>query len=445
MAIDPKIPTVTIYNNLETFFKFLDRSNDPQVIEKRMYRGDRGIFWLGSKKLLIVTKPVPDAEAICRRWNYIDTLIATPRHTTYQLNYDILHDPALLEQIKEYAGPSKTVQLVPYATTREFFKLANHLQNRLGLTVLLPESPLPQNLWLRDYADTKSGFRSLVSQWLPDDYPVPLGFVCRDIRQAANAVDWFRQRNVGTVVKADSGESGLGHKVFPALTLSMDEIKAELASDSFLRDDLIIVDQLIESALQLSPSLELFVPRDGAPQVTYVSSQLFEEFGRFAGVLLSKNLVRTSWYARFEELGLRIAGKLQDAGYVGHFDIDAIVADDGQLHLLELNARRTGGTYVHEFAKLNFGEDYLDHVALLCNNSIKCGEIHRLDELMMHLDDLLFPIAGEDRGVVITVTSSLPFGEFGCILVASNEQELLSLKQEMLLHLESSCAQKIHE
>jgi hypothetical protein len=125
-------------------------------------------------------------------------------------------------------------------------------------------------------------------------------------------------------------------------------------------------------------------------------------------------------------------------GYVGHFDIDTIVDDRGHLYLLEVNTRRTGGTYVHEFAALTFGKDYLNEVSLLCNNTVKCNGINKLENLVESLDDLLFPISGEDRGIVITVTSSLSESEFGCILVAPNEQELLKLQQEMLSHLHNA-------
>src|SRR6185436_14884534 len=89
------------------------------------------------------------------------------------------------------------------------------------------------------------------------------------------------------------------------------------------------------------------------------------------------------------------------------------------------------------FAALTFGKDYLNKVSLLCNNAVKCNGINNLENLVESLDDLLFPISGADRGVVITVTSSLSESEFGCIFIAPNEQELLTLKQEMLSHLEN--------
>lgn len=439
MVLEPAIPTIAIYNNLETFFRFLQRSDENKVLETRIYRGDRGIFWLGPQKLLITTKPIPDSEYVCNRWGYFATTISTPRKVTYHLSLNILNDPELLQEIVQYAGAEKRVQLIPYATTQEFYTLVKHLQIELGLEVILPESPLPSNLWIRDYIDTKTGFRSLIPEWIREDDIIPPGFICRDIQEAAYAVDWFKQQGLGSVVKADRGESGLGHLIFQESHFSLDDILLKLHADPFLNTDLIVVDQLIQSERQLSPSLELFVPPNGQPPViTYISSQLFSAFGQFAGVLISRELMQASWYPHLAKYGLQIAQKLQKMGYVGHFDIDTIVDNRGHLYLLEINARRTGGTYVHEFATLTFGKDYLNKVSLLCNNSVKCQGIHNLENLVACLDDLFFPIAGENRGIVLTVTSTLPESEFGCILVASNERELLTLKQEMLSHLQNA-------
>ena len=438
MIIESAAPTIAIYNNLETFFKFLQRSNEHKVLEKRTYRGDRGIFWLGSQKLLITTKRIPDAEFVCSRWGYSGTSVYTPRETKYHLSQDILDDPDLLQEIVQYAGPKKTLQLIPYASTPEFYALAKHLQVELGLEVILPESPLQSDLWIRDYMDTKTGFRSLIPEWIREEEVIPPGFICRDINEAACAVDWFSRQGFGSVVKADRGESGLGHLTFQESEFSLDEILLMLQADPFLKTDLIVVDQFIQSEQQLSPSLELFVPPNGQPPViTYISSQLFSGFGHFAGVLISRELTQASWYPRLAKYGLQIAQNLQKMGYVGHFDIDTVVDDRGHIYLLEINTRRTGGTYVHEFAALTFGKDYLNKVSLLCNNAVKCNGINNLENLVESLDDLLFPISGADRGVVITVTSSLSESEFGCIFVAPNEQELLTLKQEMLSHLEN--------
>jgi hypothetical protein len=429
-------PLIAVHNNLETFFKFLQRSEDPDVFRKRRHRGERGIFWLGDPKLLFVTAASPAAEQVCRRWGYPGTQVLEPAEPTPQLSLDILHEPQLLQCILAYAGPERTLRLVPYATTSEFLQLAAELRSR-GLTVLLPECPAPENLWLRDYADSKSGFRALAAECLEEADVCPQGFVCRDVKRAAAAVDWFLRQGRTCVVKADGGESGIGHALF-APESAREPALETLQRNPFLRDDLILVEEYVHSPQGLSPSLEFFVPPagQGCPQVTYVSQQTFSDFGRFAGVMVSRTLEQADWYPVLHRRGTRLAARLQALGYVGHFDLDAVVDERGDPRLLEINARRTGGTYVHEFARHTFGADYLQKAALLSQNALPSGGIFELEPLLERLSGLLYPDYGPGSGVVVTVTSTLSGGEFGCILVAPDEAGLLQLNRRMLERLQ---------
>jgi hypothetical protein len=118
-------------------------------------------------------------------------------------------------------------------------------------------------------------------------------------------------------------------------------------------------------------------------------------------------------------------------GYVGFFDIDTVVDDHDQLYMLELNARRTGGTFVHEFACRCLGPDYLERVVILSKNVIESDGISDVKGLLERLSDLLYPDYSPGSGVVLTITSTLINGEFGCILVASSEGQLWELDQAL--------------
>ncbi len=430
------MPSVAIYNNVETFYGFLRRAEDAAVLQTRMYRGDRALFWLGDPKLVIVTAPVPHAAYVREQLGYPGTECVAPAEPSPALSFDILRDPALMQRLVDYAGPGRALQLIPYATTRQFMLLADTLQNEHGLTIHLPESPARDALWLRDYADTKAGFRTLAARWLANSMEVlPYGVVCRSVEQAAEAAYWANRQGRATLVKADGGESGLGHTLLPAQPpLAAADLLRQLQANPFLRDDLIIVEDFIGSAAHLSPSLELFVPAlgQGEPRITYLSQQLFRSFGNFTGVLLSRELLDAPWYPALAESGLTIARQLQTLGYVGLFDLDAIVDDVGRVWLLEINTRRTGGTFVHEFAAHTFGPDYLAHVALLCNAKLPSGRITRLDDLLAVIDDLLYPMGARRRGVVVAVASALAAHEFGCIIVADTTTEALALQTELL-------------
>jgi hypothetical protein len=302
--------------------------------------------------------------------------------------------------------------------------------------VLLPETPASETVWLRDYVDTKSGFRALAARWLPNATQVlPEGAICRDPQTAAEAAFWFHRQGRTCLVKADTGESGLGHLIVPATpALTFPGLLKQLLSNSFLRDDLIVVEEYIEATTHLSPSLELFVPPlgQGEPHITYLSQQLFRGFGHFSGVLVSREQLTQPWYPVLAESGLVIGRQLQVLGYVGHFDLDAVVDDAQRVWLLEVNSRRTGGTYVHEFATHTFGPDYLQTITLLSHAKLPSGRVTTVDELLAALGDLLYPMGDKRRGVVVAVTSALAAHEFGCILVADSPTDALTLQEAVL-------------
>jgi len=175
------------------------------------------------------------------------------------------------------------------------------------------------------------------------------------------------------------------------------------------------------------------VPPTGAgePAGLYLCEQVFLSSGEFEGVLIDRSSLDAPWYPAMKADGLRIARQLQGLGYAGYFDLDGIVDADGRLYLLEVNARRTGGTYAHDFARLQFGDDYVQRVSILALNQLSSGSITSWPELRSLLSDLLYPCGGEQQGVVVTITSPLAYGEFGCLIVAGSRSEALTLYAEI--------------
>ncbi|HEY9619629.1 MAG TPA: hypothetical protein V6C78_04625 [Crinalium sp.] len=437
------IPTVIISNTSEAFFEYMSRANTAderaQFIEAMRTLGDRNLLYPKAEKLVFVSAPIPHAQFLLQKLGYLSTHYSYPQNPSPFLSLDILREENLLHQIVQYAGIERTLQLIPHATTPEFLKLVQCLQQDYQINVLLPESPDLDCLWFRDYIDTKSGFRALVSQWLPNaNERLIEGFVCQTIEQAAYVVSWFLRRDTSCLVKSDRSNDALGHTIFKAdELLPLSEIVRRLNQNSFLEQDLILVEEYIASPQRLFPSVELFVPAldSGSPQMTYVCNQIFHESGTFAGLLVSREFESERWYVPLVESGLQIAQRLQKSGYVGHFDVDAIVDSEGQLFLLEINARRTGGTHVHELACSLFGPHYLDDVVLLSNSAIDTQRVTQFDQLIVALNDFLYPMHQKPEGIMITHSSALLEHKFGGIFIASSTQRVLELQQQILAHV----------
>lgn len=440
--VDEKVPTVVIYNNLETFYQFLNRTDDTSVMENRLYRGDRALLWAGDPKLVFATSDVQHLDYL-KELGYKDTVCLAPENPSPWLSLDVLREEPLLKRLVEYAGTDRTIRMIPYATTMQFLQLAEVLRTDYNLTVHLPESPDPEHLWVRDYMDTKAGFRVMAQQWLrKTDACLPEGLICENITQAAQAAIWFQNSGRECIIKADKGEGSLGHFMLTkAKAYTLEALTAELHDIPLLRNDLLVVEEYIHSERNLSPSLEFRVPPkgQGEPHLTYPANQLFLESGAFDGVLISRELIAENWYAALLNSGLRLAQKLQESGYIGHFDLDAVVDDQDCVYLLETNMRRTGGTHTHDLAVSLFGEDYLNDVTLISHNKIQSGKIQDFETLLRVLDGLMYPINGDKAGIVITVTSAMARRQFGCTIIGEHADHAFELQKRLRERLDEYC------
>ncbi len=441
------IPLAVVSNFAEAHRDFLNRSPAPAnggapLATQEAYHADRTLLWAGDPKLVIVSYPIPHADYLCELLGYARTSHAAPQNPSDCLSRDILDDEALLRRLIAHAGPDKMLQLVPYAVTPEFCALAEVLHSEHGLRVLLPEHPQPHAIWLRDFIDTKAGFHHLAGRWLPNAGDLlPEAHFCSDPAQAARIVRWFTLEGKACIAKPDTGESGIGSVVVkPGDIVSEQEALDLIERQPYWGRDLIVVEEYSASDPPVSPSVEVFVPplHAGEPAVTYVCEQLFRGLGEFSGVIVSAELRERPWYEPCVENALTIARQLQRRGYAGHFDLDAVVDEDGRPRLLEINARRTGGTHVHDFANFAFGPDYTDSVALLSWESIDSGRITTFDALRLALEGLLYPIDGSQRGIIITITSSLRHRQFGVLIAGRNTTDAVSLQSALLRRVQEA-------
>lgn len=443
MLAPDHIPTVVVSNFAEAHFDFLNRAADlderAELISSEAYHGDRTLLWVGDPKLVIVSHPIAHADWLTERLGYPGTRHLAPFQPSPWLCQDILRESSLLRAIVDYAGAGQRIQIIPYATTPDFLELVKTLRNEFGLQVLTPESPDEHHLWVRDYIDTKAGFRLLASTWLREvNRLLPFGVVCENPEHAAEVAHWFCRHEQACVVKANTGESGIGIQIIePGMCTEVCDIVQGLQDNPFFADEPILVERFIHGPQTISPSPEIVVPNpdEGEPYVLYHTRQLFQKFGDFCGVLVSGGQEKEPWYPDLMESALTIGRGLQNMGYVGHFDMDCLVDENSQLYLLEVNSRRTGGTHVHDFAAHYYGPNYAQRIALVSHEANPCPGISSAQELLARLDSLLFPIAGADLGVIPTITSALHLGRFGAIFVAPTVNEALKIQRMVYARL----------
>jgi hypothetical protein len=429
-------PLVIVHNYLETFREFLVRDGDDSTLMARRFNGDQAVFWQGGSKLVISSAPIHNLDLLTSRWGYVDVIALAPDSPSTQLSLDILDQKNLLDAISDHAGDQGAITLISYAASAELFQLVEYLETELNIRVSTPEMPAREMLWLKHYIDSKIGFRMMVQKWIGDSC-LPEGYVATTLGEILEISRYFARAGKGVAIKANIGGSGVGNLFLTASEI-LDQNFENVFSDNLAiaRGGVYVVEEFIPAEGGISPSLEFFVPEvgNGPPVLTYVCNQHFESSGRFAGVIIAPEYYQAPWYDEFKQVGKRIASELQKIGYVGHFDIDAIVDKDGNINLVEINSRRTGGTFVHEFLIKQFGQDYSSQSAFLSQNKIST-KFNTVNELEEQIGDLLFPINGRNSGVIILLTSTLAKGNFGYLIVGESVGDVIEMREVLIRRL----------
>src|SRR5258708_33356587 len=104
---------------------------------------------------------------LCQQLGYDHTQYAVPAEPSAWLSLDILPEQALMDQLVAYAGTNRTLQIIPYATTRQFYQLVDSLRADYGFTLIFPGFPPPWSFLLRAFVVTKPGFPALGAPLLP--------------------------------------------------------------------------------------------------------------------------------------------------------------------------------------------------------------------------------------------------------------------------------------
>jgi len=256
---------------------------------------------------------------------------------------------------------------------------------------------------------------------------------------AAQVAAWFLERGESCVVKADQGAGGEGLSVFKpdAEVKTLQDILEVLDANPYLDNDLLVAEQFITADVSVgggSPSPDLYVPPPGAGEVELacLSAQTLAENGEFIGVEIHSDVLPEKLTLALRQDSLIIAQVMREMGYVGPFDIDFVIGQDGQVYMVEFNMRRTGGSHAHDAASHLFGRDYTKRAVVLTANKpvAEAGPIS-FDTLYESLRDLIYPMGRRDAGLILTNVSLLKYGSFGYILLAPDLKQAYALRSEM--------------
>lgn len=427
------IKEILIANTAEAFADLLGQSGQSSNrVQQEMDLSQRAQFWGGDNKVIITPEPIPSAllNQNTERMGYKNIRNLWPKYSSIRLCKSILDDPALIKTLIQILRSNKEVKISSYAVTEEYVNLLKFFKKQvLGWnTVNLPSTENPTGL-VR-FLDSKSGFRKALAVIFPHEkLMLPQGFVCPNRNDVVRAISHFISIKSGFVIKVHNGESGWGIKIMDANDIKRlaKENLHNWVGDLFQSDQIwnfapYIVEEFISVNKRIGggfPSGEGHITDDGFI-FDYICGQEINQEGSFGGVVLNNKIIPRSIIKSIKVAMERVGKEFYCRGYRGIFDVDFAPSKNGNLYVLESNARITGGTHVFN---LMSHLDCDENKYVISNDAFRYNmQPQKPKRLLDLISDFLYPIQSQKRGVLISFIS-LNRPTMGLVVIGNNKND----------------------
>lgn len=432
------IKEIFIANTAETFADLLeqtelDNANQQNRAQQEIDLSQRGQFWGGDNKIIVTPTPIPEAllKHNIEKIGYKNIKNLWPKDPDIRLCNSILNDPVLIEVLIQVFQSNKNVKLSSYSVTDDYLNLLRFLERKIAGWHITNMPKMTNPLDLVRKIDSKNGFRKIVANlFLRENIKLPRGYICKTENDITKAISFFLNADIGFVIKVHNGESGWGVKIIDndaVQKLTEDKVKDWLRelfeSDPiwkfapYIVEEFIPVDKTIGGGFL---SAEGHITDEGFV-FDYNCGQEVTKDGFFEGVVLSNDIipdsVNTSMRIGMEAIG----NELYSKGYRGVFDVDFAAGKDGNLYILESNARITGGTHVYNIMSyLGISEN---NAYVISNDSFRYNmPTQKPEELLARLSNILYHIKDQKRGLIVSfVSPKKPV--IGVIVIGQNKKD----------------------
>lgn len=389
------------------FGMFKKRTNNKIIIHNLTFRGievvpgvldfdQRGIVYTNSGDI-VVTKNKPDQDYLDYLqnlgWDFKGVTFLSPSSQENYVYNSVFKDKSLISKLSKCKGFS----IDTYNATSD--------EDEFSRKVKLP---LSFNCSVSEKYGTKSGFRRLCKM-LGINVPVGVEGV-KSIDDAIKLIgDIFAEGYEKLAIKIDEGISGAGNTIISKEEFSrLDDTEKR----SFINEAMTKITQAGEqSAVVLegwisnvvaSPSVQVEVFPNGEYEIVSMHDQLLEGKEQwYIGCSYPPSSINDEQSKRLKGDVKIIVDQLSREGYYGFLGLDTIINRDGDIYWVEANARKTGTFYPKTIAeRLNRRSlNNVYYVATdLINPALKGAKFQNIKLL---LDNLLYPIKGESRGIFL--------------------------------------------
>jgi hypothetical protein len=418
------IKTIVIANITEfyrpLFRQFHEKEKVTSWIKPSQAECDMALLWAGDDKLVIVPKKIDDYFLcdLLKTLKYNNVHIVYPDSNSESLCLDIEKDVELFNFIVDVINNSEIPQIIGWGATLPFYDLLKSLE-KAGGNFTSPEIPSRDDYWTVPYLDSKIGFREMFAKLSlkMSGGSIAPGLICATTELATAVIKSNYFQDTGIVVKSNDGVGGYGTLIYRQERLrDVFDFGKKLETISRLMPIFsstpLLVEKFINSQSQSvisSPSIQGMVYPSGNVEITALAGQIVDNIGKYIGAIISPGIFPPHLQKSLYAFGYKLGTEAARLGYRGVFNFDTILADDGQLYFVEMNARRTSVKYILDMATQLFGKTWINKMSFISNERFSSTELKKFSYLDIRslLSDFLFPIAGTPQGIIITISSSL--------------------------------------
>jgi len=401
---------------------------------------DRTLLWEGDNKIIVTPFPISPLlfKNNVKVSGFKNCLNLYPNKVDIGLSEAIIKDEALMEKLSDIIKANSGIRISPYAVTPSFINLIEILEKK-NLNFVVKERPYKNSDWTVQFLDSKIGSRLEIDKIKDKSVNTPRSIICRNKKEAVSVAEWFYNKSISYVIKANFGEGGWGTLIVKikdnkSWNKVLSKINKEFNGDCIWDGGLILIEEYIETERGTSsscPSSELFLSENG-PKVTYICDQVVTEAGNFLGITLGRGALNKRIESKINKASIAVGKRFWELGYRGFFDIDFVLSKKGGIpYIIETNMRRTGGTHIFDVARSVFGDNWRDKTFILSQDSFRYGKKLLSEKVILEkLKDILFPINNKKRGVVISIINKWK-PTFGFIIIEESSDKALKTYSKM--------------
>ena len=443
---------VYIFNMSEDVWPFISAMSDTRSrlleIEENIYLADLRLFMFANEDSdILFVSPTEMSDTFTTYFKSLFGIkqirILVPKKHSGVISNDVLEDEIIMMELVKAANSSRRLTVTSYATTLQFLDVIRELRKR-SITVYTPEAPEEEDAWTVNFYGSKSGIRQFAQQSgnIEPDFQMANGLICVGIDDASKIAANKYLKEHGVVIKTNKGHAGMGLLLLRQGDLPENYIDCEKAIKKLLKkesywdkfpiiiESFVVVNPTIAGGF---PNVEFKIAKSGRAELLFVCGMRMSLSGVFGGIEISDEVMPERIATQIVDTGFFIAEQYAQAGYRGYFDVDFMLAKNGQLYITESNVRSTGGTFVYTLAVKLAGRDFMHTNYIFSNNGYSISHLAHptFTSIYERLQPILFQKSiGE--GLVMMSENLLLMRKFAYVIMAKNKKRALEIEARMV-------------